>query len=560
MVLSWKRWISFGSMFLFLQTLSADTNFDEGKYPSIPKSIRSTVLTDKKSAIVSWEPPKEEGEIIIARSNSVIDTPEKLYIADSLGRYKSGGPNGAKSYYDYNLKPGTYYYAVALVSDVRKREVKLFSSQNYTVIPVTIEDTDGSPAVAVNPIFEDGFSKPAGSVSNIHISLERNNIRLDWTAPAQATAGRTIYTIYRSTSPLTTLPLMQKADKLAEVGHPTISFLDQSLEKSQTLYYGVSVKEGKGEESLPLVDKQSTLRIFYVKKTNTNSAEVIADDSGSGDKTNKPAVVVPADPPGTLHVRGVGYERVGKGVVMSWLSPDGADESVVYSVYASTKPLNQGTGSFGSANAVKVASINHPKTNFYIKELKPMDELYFGITAKSNAISEDYNLKENVSYFRFHFDKDLEAPKESELVKEDTTPTNNTQKIEEPKLNNQHSVVPAEIRISEEDGLKDTDSGEIPSTVSYELSETLLNKIIKETILRKKFELAADRLEQFISNEKNTYLIGKAYLYLGVSYMKLGESKKALRYFLKRETKAYSPERTEFWTNQTLEKIGRGKV
>jgi len=562
MVISLKRWISFGILSFFVSPLFAQANFEEGRYPSVPKAIRVSILADKKSSLLTWDPPREEGEIIIARSNSMIDTPEKLYIADSLGRYKSGGASGTRNYYDYNLKPGSYFYAVALVSDIRKREVKLFPNQNYSVIPITIEENDSVSEVGVNPAFPslDG-SIPAGFVSNIKANIEKNHVRLEWKPPQNATAGRTIYTIYRSTSPLTSLPLLQKAIKLTEVGHPTLTFLDQGLEKSKTLYYGVSVKEGKGEEALPLEDKKSTIRIFYVRNSETNTSEVISDDSTSTEAKTKPTIIAPVDPPGTMHVRGVGYERVGKGVVMSWLPPEGADDTVVYSVYASTKPLNQGTSSFGSGSVVKVASINHPKTNFYIKELKEMEQLFFGITAKSNIVNEDYNLKENVSYFRFDFAKDLTVPTETEVTK--VTPTKldpENLKAEDSKIVNQSSVVPAELNMPEEDNLRDDGSQILTATVEYNVSEEELNRIIKETVLKKKYEVGVYRLQKFLTPLKNSHLLGKAYFYLAVSYLKTGETKKALRYLMKRETKSFSPDRAEFWTNQTLEKMGKGKL
>jgi hypothetical protein len=561
MVLSLKKWIVAFITMALVFPLFADTSLDDAR-TSLAKGIRGNLLNDRKSAIISWEPPKEEGEIIIARSNSVIDSPEKLYIADSLGRYKSGGANGTRNYYDYNLKPGTYYYAVALVSDVRKREVKLIANQNYTQIPVKIDDNGDTPEVGVNPLFPalDNSQSEGLSVTDIRASLERKNVRIDWTPPNGATSGRTIYTIYRSTSPLTTLPLMQKAIKLAEVSHPTHTFLDQGLERSQTLFYGVSVKEGTGPETIPLFDKVSTLRIFYVKDSNSGNAEVIADDTPAKTEATKPTAI-PVDAPGTMHVRGVGYERVGRGVVMSWLPPDGADESVVYSVYASTKPLNQGASSFGAGTVVKVATIEHPKTNFFIKELKEMESLYFGITAKSNAVSEDFNLKENVSYFRYDFGKDLSVPSNTEVA--ETTPNKQdlASKIDEPNLNQKNDLIPADLRpLTEDESLRFDDPNSNHSTVGYNLSEEDLNRIIRETVLRKKYETGIFRLEQYLAQEKNSHLQGKAYFYLAVSYLKSGENRKALRYLMKRETKSFSPERTEFWTNQTLEKMGRGKL
>ncbi|BDA79510.1 hypothetical protein LPTSP3_g24400 [Leptospira kobayashii] len=563
MVVSSKKWILGGLLFLSFFPLATQTIFEEGRYPSSARVLRANVLSDRKSTFLAWEPPKEEGEVIVARANTVIDTPDKLYVADSLGRYKTGGASSIKTFYDYNLKPGTYYYAVVLVGDIRKREVKLFPNQNYTVIPVTIEDPDGTVTNPGFPSFPDdqGIGRLPSHVSNIHAALEKKNVRIDWQAPPGVVSGRTIYTIYRSLSPMTSLPLMQKAQKLAEVSHPTVSFLDQGLEKSQTVYYGVSIKEPNGEEGLPLEDKKSSIRIFYVKDNGKNTAEVIADDSVPASPKNKPQQsIAPPDPQGTLHVRGVGYERVGKGVVMSWLAPEGVDDSSIYSVYASTKPFNQGLTSFGAGVAVKVATVNHPKTNFYIKELKEIPELYFGVTVKSGVISEDFNLKENVSFFRYDFNKDLDKPEEIKPTSEQTVQTTQTPAKVDTAVN-EHSVVPPEIRplSGKEDGLIDESDENTLSTVGYNLSETDLNRILKETVLKRKFELAIDRLEKYLEREKNTHLVGKAYFYLGISHLKSGEYKKALRYFMKRDAKSFSPDRTEFWTNQTLEKLGRGK-
>ncbi|GBF49773.1 hypothetical protein LPTSP4_12920 [Leptospira ryugenii] len=534
----------------------ADNSFDEKKFPSVAKLLRATQLADKRSIILNWDPPKDEGEVIIARSNSMIDTAEKLFIADSLGRYKSGGPNGAKSFYDYNLKPGTYYYAVALVSDIRKREVKLFANQNYTITPIVIEETETNPSISNTPDF-DPLPLPSGFIRDIQAISENNFIRISWNPPARATAGRTIYTIYRSNSPLTTLPLMQKATKLAEVGHPTNSFLDQSLEKSQTVYYGVSVKEGKGEETLPLVDKESTIRVFYVRNKNSDDAEVITESSPvSNPNPNKTTPEVKPDPPGTLHVRGIGYERVGKGVVMTWLGPEVTDGSTVYSVYASTRPFNAGTQSFGPGMAVKVASINHPKTSFYIKELKPIEDLYFGVTVKSSSIDEDFNLSENVSYFRFDFDKDLVVPSREEVAKQEQKP-NETEKKQE-VVSNQSYVAPVDLKLKDEESIS-VQGTHSQSTVVFDTSDSDLDLILRETFMKKKFELAVYQLESYIKREKHGHLLGKAYLFLGISHSKLGDQRKALKYLQKNEAKSFSPERTDFWTNQVLEKLSRGK-
>lgn len=541
----------------------ADSGFEESRYPTIARAIRASILPDKKSIRIDWDSPNQEGELIVARSNVMIDSPDKLYIADSLGRYKASGPNATRVYFDYNLKPGTYYYAIVMVTDVRRREVKLFANQNYTIIPITIAEENGTPVVGQNPDFpafpeDTNIQSMVGGVSGITANIEKRFIRVNWTPPAGAIAGRTIYTVYRSSSPLTSLPLMQKAEKLTELPHPSTSFLDQDLNKSQTIYYGVSVKQVGGEESLPLEDKKSTLRVFYIKQSEKANAEVIVEETPKKQNLEVAYNEPTANLSGALHVRGLGYERVGKGAVISWITPEAADETTIYTLYASIKPLNQGATSFNQGTVVKVATVVHPKSNFFIKELKEIEELYFGVTAKSSSVPEDYNLKENVSYFKYDFSKDNLPPEESNIVAE-SKPKKEPEKSEIYK--NEHAVTPTEL-LPPKENLEPVNDFKVESqaTVNYDLGQTDLNRIIKETVIQKKFETAVYRLEEYLKYETNSYLRGKAMFFLGVSALKTGDTKKALKFFLKKETKSYSPSRVEFWTNQTLNQVGRGNL
>lgn len=98
---------------------------------SVANSIHAEILKkDENSIRIFWDAPKETGEIIVARSSSMIDTPEKCMIADSLGKYPSGIAGGVTQIFDYNLKPGTYYYAVVLAHRVKKNMIKLVPGKN----------------------------------------------------------------------------------------------------------------------------------------------------------------------------------------------------------------------------------------------------------------------------------------------------------------------------------------------------------------------------------------------------------------------------------------------
>lgn len=68
---------------------------------------------------------------------------------------------------------------------------------------------------------------------------------------------------------------------------------------------------------------------------------------------------------------------------------------------------------------IKVGILSHPTTSIVIKEIKPVENLYFAVTAKKADTPEEFNLLEGNSYFKYEFDKDLtpEIPKEeSSLV------------------------------------------------------------------------------------------------------------------------------------------------
>jgi len=557
-------------LFCLLWPVFADIGFDEGRNPTVAKVIRANLLSDRRSVFLSWEPPKEKGELIIARSNSIIDSPDKLYVADSLGKFPSGGPDGVKTYYDYNLRPGTYFFAIVLATDIRKREVKLIASQNYTTVPVIIEDSEGSlfnlgsPQNAELPKEEntDKFH-----VADLTAKLEKKAVRLEWTPPKGAQPKRTMYTVYRSTQPLTSLPLIQKAVKLAEVSHPTLTFLDQGLEKSQTLYYGVSVKEVNGEEHLPLIDKESTLRVFYVKDDRTQSAELIQDQEPGEKRPKKsPPKTDMQDAPGTLHTKGIGYERVGKGVLIAWKSPPNADATTVYTIYASLQPMDKGIVSFNSESTVKVATVIHPKTNFYLKELKKMDNLYFGVTVKSDGIPEDYNLIERLSFFRFSFDQDNPLPEATEVVKENSKDIPKEEKVSanlEPKTNSLIFLPEIENSFDDSDTqfqITRTEKEKEKEEIEPKETKDNLDAILRETYFSKKWELTIDRLGNYTKQTTDPQQLGKAFFYMGLAHNKKREFKEALRYFLRKETKDFEPERTKFWTNQTLEAMGKKRI
>lgn len=529
-------------------------------------NIRASLLPDQKSVYLLWEPSLEEGDVIIARSKSVIDTPEKLYVADSLGRFPVKGKNTTSNYYDYNLKQGSYYYAIVTVDSVKKRNVRLVSNQNFTTKPIVVEEftsvESSSPLVVISE-----KNNKTKSIGNIQITAEGTHIRISWVPPWNAVANQTVYSIYRSNSPMDSMEEMKKADKLTEIAHPINTYLDMDIEKSQTLYYGVSIKEENQPEILPLEKNKSYKRIFFIYDKK-GQAEIVKDNSPiqKTDYEKKDQQVSTSELEQSTNtpftVRGFGYDRNGKGAILKWNAPIGADDTTQYTIYASMKNFDAGVNSFIGGSVIKVGILSHPTTSIVIKEIKPVDNLYFAITAKKADTPEEFNLIEGNSYFKYEFDKDLTA----EIPKEESEVVNNESKVIAENSKTDPTDTP-ELNSTDDDNVNNDGESildnskylENNSKYKVQSSDDELKEILLTTYAKNKHSVAIYHLTKYAKKEVDYYLKGKALFYMGISYYKLGEFKKSLKLFNREETKEYNPVRSSFWKNRSLDMISRGR-
>ncbi|TGK20940.1 hypothetical protein EHO61_03530 [Leptospira fluminis] len=485
------------------EVLRADTEMY-----GVAGSINVEILKDGKSVRIIWEPPRETGEIIVARSPSVIDVPEKCYIADSLGKFPSGIANGVNQIYDYNLRPGTYYYAVILSHHVRKKDLKLVANRNFTTIPIVIEQTKDN----TNPPTEDDKRKNLADdarVTDISVKREGKYLRVSWEPIRAGISGETIYTVYRSAEPLSSLSLMRKAEKLAEVSHPENTFLDQDLHKSQTLYYGVSVKQGL-KEVIPLIQNQSFVRQFYVYDQDKRKPP------GQDDSVTRPDYSFDE-----MHVKDLNAAAVDGGFRLDWKAPENPDENTIYSVYQAAKPLSGGVATFLGGNVRKLGEVSHPETSVLVRMKPSKSTVYFGVTVKRGD-KEDFTLSQDNSYVA------VAGSGEGQTAEQEA----NTEST--------------------------TDNGNKNPLTGNSLSDEELNRILKATYWKKDFSEAIRQLAAYEQIE-NQDLRGKAKFFVGLSYYNNGEYRKALQYFVQKEVKSYNPDRTEFWTKHCLAKIGGGR-
>jgi hypothetical protein len=161
----------FSLLFLSISNLPI---YGEKLTPDTPDKIKSKIAEEKNSVDISWTPPADEGEIIIARSKSVIDTADKLFVADSLGIVSYKNDVRITSFKDINLRPGQYYYAIALVNSVRRRQVTMIANSNYTTSPVTIFENEDPASTTVDT---------SRFVKSIDVQKVETGLRITWELP-----------------------------------------------------------------------------------------------------------------------------------------------------------------------------------------------------------------------------------------------------------------------------------------------------------------------------------------------------------------------------------------
>ncbi|MGJ4716182.1 hypothetical protein [Leptospira interrogans] len=522
MKISTRILLLFSLMILVSFPGAQDHTFNQNQVEnySIANSIHAEILKkDENSVRIFWDAPKETGEIIVARSSSMIDTPEKCMVADSLGKYPSGIAGGVTQIFDYNLKPGTYYYAVILAHRVKNGTVKLIPGRNFTTIPVVIEHALTPTENKIPEIPDDA------RVIDLTVKREGKYLRLNWTPYEKAIPNATVYTVYRSAEPMSSLSLMRKAEKLTELSHPESTFLDQDLNKSQTIYYGVSVRSG-AKEVLPLINGQSFIRYFYIGNPNKGGSENIINPEYSEDE---------------MRIKDLTAEVDDLNVKLSWKAPEKADANTVYTIYQALKPLSGGTATFLGGNVRKLGEVNHPDTEAQIK-MKSLDaKVYFGVTVKHKD-KEGFNLVENESFIAISPNK---KPENSEENSAEETPQENQEETS--------ASDPEKEQEKSEEISKDTKQEE-----EFSGNNDELDKILRETYWKKEYSRTIRDLKPYAKNGNSVYMKGKAKFFTGLSYYKKGNYKEALKYFINKDSKFYNTERSEFWSKRCLSRISGG--
>ena len=564
--ISIKNWIIYNSFLLlrltFILILIGRTeniyseNSKDPLSPDTPIQIKAKVTEDKNSVYITWTPPREEGDIIIARAKSMIDTPDKLYIADSLGILSYKDEIRVSEYKDINLRPGQYYYAVALVSSVRRRQVQLLPEKNFTTTPVTIFENENPPTSTVD-------SKRF--IKSIDIQKVDTGLKIAWEPPDDADRSRPIYSLYRSNSPLNTVAALRNATKVIEMDHPDTTFTDRSKYAVSGVYYGVSITI-KGEEFIPLQEDISFAR--YGTPPQKKKKKSLAKDEEDGDeeeeeedeeekpqgkskKKNKLSKkissntqpdlgLVKHEKPLTVkegnYVHEINIELLKEGMLLTWSPPVDAElEGIVYSIYKSTAPLKNVQSLLDKGTAKKLGEVNHPETKYQLKKEDKKKIFYYGVTVRLESGEEFGLLEENDSFLKIF------PEVYTNLIKNENTP-----KVEEEK------PVPAPE--------KEDEKSPKPTNKKPKTSENNeFNLIMSEYYKKGKFTVAHEKLLLLAETTEDPKEQGKALFYAALCQYNKKNYKEALKLLLKEEVqKNYEPDRVEFYINQCLKNRSDG--
>jgi hypothetical protein len=532
---------------LFL-SISNHPIYGEKLNPDTPDKIKAKISEEKNSVYLSWAPPSDEGEVIIARSKSVIDTADKLFVADSLGIVSYKDDIRVTSFKDINLRPGQYYYAVALVNSVRRRQVQMIANSNFTSSPVTIFENEEPDNTTVDT---------SRFVKSIDIQKVDTGLRITWEFPENSDKVKPIYSVYRSNSPLKSVQAMRNAKKIIELDHPDSSYTDRTKDAVEGVYYGVSVTI-KDEEFIPLQSGISYKRYGKsptVKKKSKKSVEededVPSEDEDSEEEkpkkgksknknkkqsetiddepfVKKPPLVVKEG----FYVHEINYELDKDSINLTWSHPKDVDlDSLVYTIYQSNSPLKNIKELINSKKVKKLGEIDYPEKKFKIKREEKKKIFYYGVTVTVPSGEEFTLLEENDSYLKVF----PEGYKSSESEKKD-------EKLE---------ITDAPPAEKEESAKKEEKKK--PSEKPKPSESNEFNLIMSEYYKKGKFTVAHEKLILLAETSEDANEVAKAYFYAALCQYNKKNYKESLKLLLKDEVqKNYDGDRVQFYINQCL--------
>ncbi|MBN1501463.1 MAG: hypothetical protein JW982_14980 [Spirochaetes bacterium] len=240
---------------------------DESFFPAdTAKNIQVLPVPDIINSVkITWSiSPGSHDVFIVGRTTEIPSNENTALSALSIKVIQSGE---ITEVIDRNIPEGRYYYVILAKNKIAQKKIELYPNDNYITNPVII--TKKVSDVTLLP-----------KVDNIRATvIKEGSTAVTWT-PLKL--ENVIYTVYRSTEPLSTPESIDKAAK-AGVVKDTDSFFDSQIDKSGKYYYAVTTSDTVRNEDKQLLPDRSytteSVNVNVEKRTTVADIKIIAADS-----------------------------------------------------------------------------------------------------------------------------------------------------------------------------------------------------------------------------------------------------------------------------------------
>lgn len=536
---------------------------------------------------LSWVNTGVDDDLVIARSFMPITTEEQLLRSLSVGT----STHISNSFRDVSVPNGKWFYAVLSRKSILEKKVILTLGQNTLAAPMQV-----------------GLGKKGLKIAQVSLlfaqKTKKGSVRISWKG---ISAPNVIYNVYRSTNRLVGEASFGTAQKIAIIKNGQTFFEDNKLPRKGDYYYAVTTSLPGGIEDFNLVLDQSTLRTPILvsaalipivenligRRLEDGKISLTWRDAKTANnisyeiyRSNKPMT------PDAVYSEGVMIAKVATGkesfidtvenpadfyYAIATVSADGRRsnafipgknliESALSSKNISPKDKEDTVSKVGALSAHSLDQ--GIKLTWQIKNLENARSIQIYRFRADPTTMQDFrkgSLVARLGIFETEY-KDM-PPKGSFYyaifaeTKEGLRPPGFFQGVnkvgpyggfetaEELFKNENNSGNDLDEDFFKEEPQEKATPPSMPRT-----SPETINRVLRETYLRKSFQAAVDALAIYRS-DKDLAVRAKAMFYTGLSYYRLGKYSEAVDYFVKPEVRKAYAKQSRFWYRKSLENL-----
>ncbi len=531
--------------------------------PFIAYNIKAIKVPLMKDSIrISWSiNPNYDDEFIVGRANEIIDTRERVLSSESVNVISSKSTN---IHIDQGLKPGNYYYVIVAKDKIYGKDIELYRDINFTTIPVTIEAVETSNE----------------SVTNISAKqVSESRVAVTW---AKIPKPGFTYLVYRAPMIINSSERIRKAVKAGTVIDMD-EFIDNIPGGNDPFYYAVITRSSDGIEKFePVKDQNFTSDgIKPVKKTPLTVTGILSGLINPGEievKWKHGGSVTDGEIGGFVIYRSkemidsinklnsaVQVNSVPKNVfrIIDKAGPTG---SYFYAVFAKTKD--------GVINLVFKKNENYSSTPVVITD--KFEILSITGTPGKNSIEISWifsGLPENSEYRLYrtrNYPGDPSKIREGDFIKtvnlkDRIFVDNKPQKgrfyygllpsLRDDEFKITKGVTVTRSPVSVGIPVKKREKTEKKEDPGDTIQSSTLDELINNTFFKGFYRETIKELKIVVNTADNEHDVAKAILFIGRSYIEMGEYSMALNYLIKKEVTKLYPNEARFWSEFAMIRV-----